>query len=160
AVGSCRPAVAPGQSLCRGRTAPPRVSDHPREDTARPLDDVQHEGNARRGAPGPEEVRRRRTAAAGRLRGDEKAAGEDPAARPAPPGRGRRAARATVRGKGKEGRSDQVDEGTGGAEGPGEAELAAVLEAIPGIRDGFAGQNTPGRVTAQPGGQHVRAVSR
>ena len=67
---------AEGRQTRRGRAAPPRVPGHPREEGARRLVDVQHAVDARRGAVGPEEVRRRRAAAAEGLRGDE-AAGED-----------------------------------------------------------------------------------
>ena len=63
----------------RGRTAPPRVPGHPREDPTRCLVHLQHEVDARRGLAGPEEIRRSRTAAPGGLRGDE-AAGEDDSA--------------------------------------------------------------------------------
>ena len=66
--------------LGRGRAAAPRVPGHPREEGARRLEDVQHAVDARRGAAGPEEVRRRRAAAADRLRGDEAAGEDDPAA--------------------------------------------------------------------------------
>ena len=52
------------EEMDRGRTAPPRVPGHPREDAARCLVHLQHEVDARRRSAGPEEIRRGRTALA------------------------------------------------------------------------------------------------
>src|SRR5438552_1840058 len=98
-----------------GRAAPPRVPGHPRGEAARRLDDVQHPVDARRGAAGPEEVRRGRAAAAGRLPGDEAAGEGHPAAGTRSHPRSARARRAAVRGDGQPGRGGQVAGGTGGA---------------------------------------------
>src|SRR5208282_3871819 len=65
----------------------------------------------------PEEVRRRRTSAAGRLRGDEAAGEDDPAARPGPPPRSPRPADRVVHRDEQAGGREEVAGGTG--EGPG-----------------------------------------
>ena len=80
-----RPGTPDAEHMYRGRTAPPRVPGHPGDDAARCLVQLQHEGAARRRAPGPEEVRRRRAAAPGRRRGAQAAGEDDPAAGPEPP---------------------------------------------------------------------------
>ena len=72
--------LAATEEVDRGRTAPPRVPGHPRESSARRLVHLQHAVNTRRGLAGPEEVRRGRTTLAERLRGDEAAGENDPAA--------------------------------------------------------------------------------
>src|SRR4051794_26103654 len=101
----------------RGRATDPRVPGYPREDAARRLDYVQHKINARRRAAWSEEVRQRRAAAAGRLRGDEKTGEVDSAAGRSPHPRSDRVAGATLRGDGEAGRSGRVAEGTGSGQG-------------------------------------------
>src|SRR5262245_12106548 len=62
--------VACDQGPCESQAPPPRVPDHPPEGTARVPAVLAHAVEARRGALGPEEVRRR-TAAVEGLRGDQ-----------------------------------------------------------------------------------------
>src|SRR5262249_39556459 len=107
-----RPGPAGAEEVGTGRAGAPREPDYPREEAARRLEHLQREVHAGRGAPGPEEVRRGRAAAAGRLPGHEEVGEDDPAARPAPAGRGRGSVGAVVRGAGQEGRSGPVEEGT------------------------------------------------
>ena len=96
------------KKMGRGRTPPSRVPGYPRENAARRLDNLRRAIAARRGAIGPEEVRRRRTAVAHRLRGHEGPREDHPPAGARPPHRSDRPAHRTVHRDEPAGRGEEV----------------------------------------------------
>src|SRR5205807_2255291 len=77
---SVRRGAAGAETVGRGRNGPPRVPGPSREGRAGHLDDLRDQVAARRGAVGPEQVHRGRAATRARLRGNETAREDDPAA--------------------------------------------------------------------------------
>jgi tRNA A-37 threonylcarbamoyl transferase component Bud32 len=116
-IGVPRPEPAPAEEARRGGADHPRLPRHPREEGARRLADLQHEVDARRRPAGPEELRGRRAALAGRLRGDEEAGRQYSPRGRAATDRGPRAAGATLRSEGRASRGGEMAKGTGHATG-------------------------------------------